>query len=171
MPNKLGIHARKPANNKGADQPAHSRSLISALFVRFFGKYHIYTCYERYLIFLASLCSCGDWFESRFVGNPEDRFCRIEAQLISALKAASRHNWKQRRQSLGNILSTLPLRLSSSPVLEFCLILKTPIATKVVCFSRLLKCLRNLFGKQCGPRSDCSYRSSLFWVHAVCFYT
>ena len=29
--------------------------------------------------------------------------------------------------------------------------------------SRLLKCLRSLYGKQCGPRSDCSYRSSLFW--------
>ena len=28
-----------------------------------------------------------------------------------------------------------------------------------------------LFDKQCGPRSDCSYRSSLIWVHAVCFYT
>ena len=36
---------------------------------------------------------------------------------------------------------------------------KAPIATKVVCFSRLLKCLRSLYGKQCGPRSDCSYRS------------
>ena len=51
------------------------------------------------------------------------------------------------------------------------LTLKAPIATKVVCFSRLLKCLRSLYGKQCGPRSDCSYRSSLFWVHTVCFYT
>ena len=40
-----------------------------------------------------------------------------------------------------------------------------PIPTIVVCFSRLLKCLRSLYGKQCGPRSDCS------WVHAVCFYT
>ena len=28
------------------------------------------------------------------------------------------------------------------------------MATKVVCFSRLLKCLRSLYGKQCGPRSD-----------------
>ena len=37
--------------------------------------------------------------------------------------------------------------------------------------SRLLKCFRSLYGKQCGPRSDCSYRSSLFWVYAVCFYT
>ena len=51
------------------------------------------------------------------------------------------------------------------------LTLNVPIATKVVCFSRLLICLRNLYGKQCGPRSDCSYWSSLFWVHTVCFYT
>ena len=52
------------------------------------------------------------------------------------------------------------------------LTLNAPIATKVVCSSRLLKCLRSLYGKQCGPRSDCSsYMSSLFWVHAVCLYT
>ena len=38
-------------------------------------------------------------------------------------------------------------------------------------FSRLLKCLRSLYGEQCGSRSDCSYRSSLFRVHNVCFYT
>ena len=44
----------------------------------------------------------------------------------------------------------------------FCLLtLYAPIATKVVCYSRLLKCLRSLFGKQCGPRSDCS-GSTLF---------
>ena len=47
------------------------------------------------------------------------------------------------------------------------LTLNAPIATKVVCFSRLLKCLRSLYDKQCGLRSDCSYRSSLFWVHIV----
>ena len=41
---------------------------------------------------------------------------------------------------------------------------------RYVCFSNLLKCLRSLYGKQCGPRSDCS-RSSLFWVHTVCFNT
>ena len=51
------------------------------------------------------------------------------------------------------------------------LTLNAPIATKVFCFSHLLKCFRSLYGKQCGPRSDCSYGSSLFWVHAVCFYT
>ena len=42
------------------------------------------------------------------------------------------------------------------------LTLNAPITTKVICFSRLLKCLRSLYDKQCGPRSDCSYRSSLF---------
>ena len=26
------------------------------------------------------------------------------------------------------------------------------------------------FCKQCGPRSDCSFRSSLIWVHTVCLY-
>ena len=31
------------------------------------------------------------------------------------------------------------------------LTLKVPIATKVVCFSHLLKCLRSLYGKQCRP--------------------
>ena len=51
------------------------------------------------------------------------------------------------------------------------LTLNAPIPTKVVCYSPLLKCLSSLYGKQCGPRSNCSYRSSLFWVHAVCFYT
>ena len=24
--------------------------------------------------------------------------------------------------------------------------------------------------KQCGPRSDCSFRSSLIWIHTVCLY-
>ena len=63
------------------------------------------------------------------------------------------------------------LQLQLLAVVLCTLTLKVPIATKVVCFSRLLKCLRSLYGKQCGPRSDCSYRSSLFWVHAVRFYT
>ena len=63
------------------------------------------------------------------------------------------------------------LRFSKPESKLFALTLNAPIATKVVCFSRLLKCLRSLYGKQCGPRSDCSYRSSLIWVHPVCFYT
>ena len=33
------------------------------------------------------------------------------------------------------------------------LALKAPIATKVVCFSRLLNCLRSLYDKQYGPKN------------------
>ena len=40
--------------------------------------------------------------------------------------------------------------------------LNAPIATKVVCFSGLLKCLRSLYGKQCGPRSAVCSGSTLF---------
>ena len=63
-------------NNKGADQSAHQRSLISAFVIRLlesiiFGHFN----------FLTSLCSCGDWFETRFDGNPEERFSRDEAHL------------------------------------------------------------------------------------------
>ena len=47
--------------------------------------------------------------------------------------------------------------------------INAPIATIVVCFSRMLKCLRSRYGKQRGPRSD--QIEGLFWVHAVGFYT
>ena len=35
---------------------------------------------------LASLCSWAGWFESHFVGNPEDRFSRVGAQLWSFMQ-------------------------------------------------------------------------------------
>ena len=38
-----------------------------------FGKYLIKACYERIFVFLASVCSLGDWFEYRFVGHPTRR--------------------------------------------------------------------------------------------------
>ena len=38
----------------------------------FTGKYHINTCFKQNFNILASLCSCGDWFESQFLGHPED---------------------------------------------------------------------------------------------------
>ena len=33
-------------------------------------------------IFLASRCSLGDWFETRFVGHSDDRFSRDEAIIL-----------------------------------------------------------------------------------------
>ena len=57
------------ANNKGADQPAHPRRLISA---------NVIHLLESFLSKLAtsdiSIFKLGAWFESCFVGNPEDIF-------------------------------------------------------------------------------------------------
>ena len=50
-----------------------------------FGKNHIQTCYERNFNYPASLCSWAGWFESHFVGNPEDRCSRVTAHLESDL--------------------------------------------------------------------------------------
>ena len=48
-----------------------------------FGKKHILTYNQRNVNFLTSLCSWAGWFESLFVGNLEDRFCRNDAQQYS----------------------------------------------------------------------------------------
>ena len=65
------------ANIKGADQPARPRSLISAFVISFLES----NISKLPTDFLASLCSWGDWFESHFVRNPEDRFCHVEAHM------------------------------------------------------------------------------------------
>ena len=44
-----------------------------------------------------------------------------------------------------------------------------PITTKVVCFSRLLKCLRSLYGKQCGI--DATAPGAVCSGSTVCFYS
>ena len=74
----MGIDVRKPvfggrwfANNKGADQTAGS--LISAFIICLLEGIISKTCHERNFHFLANLCCLADWFESHFVGNPEDR--------------------------------------------------------------------------------------------------
>ena len=64
------------AKNKGADQPAHMRSLISA-----FVKYATSEIFDR----LARLLSKAGWFEYHFIGNPEDRFSRVETHIIRAI--------------------------------------------------------------------------------------
>ena len=46
-----------------------------------------------------------------------------------------------------------------------------PASENVVCLLNILANFSNLFlhtGKQCGPWSDCSEKSSLIWVHTVC---
>ena len=61
------------ANNKGADQPAHPAGMRFSTFVIHF--------LENFNLLAASFCSCTDWFESLFVGNPEHRFCRMKAHF------------------------------------------------------------------------------------------
>ena len=56
------------ANNKGADQPAHPRSLISAFVIS--------SCYVLNFTTLASFCGRTDRFVSYLVANPEDSFSR-----------------------------------------------------------------------------------------------
>ena len=70
------------ANNKGADQPAHQRSLIITFVIRLLKSIisRLVTS-EISLFYLVSVAK-GDWFESSFVGNPEGRFSQVEAHII-----------------------------------------------------------------------------------------
>ena len=69
------------ANNKGADQPAHPRSLISAFVVRYLASIiSLDSIAEISRLYLASVAEqaglCLAWSET-----PEDTFCHDEAQL------------------------------------------------------------------------------------------
>ena len=61
------------ANNKGADQPVHPRSLISAFVVRCLDSITTELAKAK-ISRLASVCSWAGWFESYLVQTSEDRF-------------------------------------------------------------------------------------------------
>ena len=65
-------------NNKGADQTAHPRSLISNVVVCFLDESYLHLLREKFQ-FLASLYGRRDLLKTRFVGSPEDRFSRVVA--------------------------------------------------------------------------------------------
>ena len=46
------------------------------------GGHNSQACSMRNSTFLARLCSLGDCFESGFVGNPENSFCRDETHML-----------------------------------------------------------------------------------------
>ena len=73
------------ANNKGADQPAHPRSLISTFVVYLLVSRDIKTCYKRSFTILTSLCRCAGWFWYELIGNPVHRFCRVAAHYYNPL--------------------------------------------------------------------------------------
>ena len=81
----MGLDTRKPVL-RGCEQyrgrPASALAQSDQwLCYSLFEKYHMLTCYRWNINFLARLSSWGDWFETRFVGNPKDRFCRNEAHI------------------------------------------------------------------------------------------
>ena len=80
----MGHVARKPVFGglRTTKAQISLRSLISAFVIRLLKSIISKLCYKQIFNFLAKLCSCGDWFESRFVGNPEDLFCRDEAHIM-----------------------------------------------------------------------------------------
>ena len=69
-------------NNKDPGQPVHRHSLISVFGIRLLESTKSILFNEGNFTFLASLCSCGDWFESCFVGNPHDRFSHVVAHIL-----------------------------------------------------------------------------------------
>ena len=70
-------------NNEGADQPAHRPNLISNFVIYFLRRIISRLATSENFNFLASLFCRGDWFETRFVGNPDDRFSHVMASYIS----------------------------------------------------------------------------------------
>ena len=87
-------------NNKGAVQPAHPRSLIETLLSAFL------EVIERNFNFLASLLNRGDWFETHYVGNQEDRFSRVVASYISSgtnITSATDNNIKNNEEAIHQI--------------------------------------------------------------------
>ena len=141
---------------------------------------------KHHLEFLSIKGGCRGSSESTLVKMPHCWKSHVAAQiLISPLLSHPRCHlsvhwmyWKSSTWPSSDIIVILKWCYHKMSYLskfrifwENILTLNAPIATKFICFSCLRKCLRNFYGKQCGPRSDCSYRSSLFWVHAVFFYT
>ena len=70
------------ANNKGADQPAHPRSLISPIVVRCLDIIISLSFYSHNFMPLSCFCSWAGRFESYLVVNSEDRFSRDVAHFI-----------------------------------------------------------------------------------------
>ena len=91
----LGLDARNPVFEGLQTAKAQTSLRIRAdwwaplLCYALNGEYQFKISYKRHFTFLAGLCSCGDWFESRVAGNPDDRFCRVVAlsRLLSDIYA------------------------------------------------------------------------------------
>ena len=70
------------ANNKGADQPAHPRSLISTFVIGLLESTISKLATSEISIFKLVFVAWETSLSLAFVRNPEDRFCGVEAQFI-----------------------------------------------------------------------------------------
>ena len=69
-------------NNKGADQPAHPRSLINTIVIRYLDStYSSLTCSMHIFHFLPSLSSWADCLESYLIKIPEDSLSGDDALI------------------------------------------------------------------------------------------
>ena len=74
------------ANNKGADQPAHLRRLISAFVVCVLENIpKLATSKFSFFKVVSEAEESRDWYESHFVRNPEDRFSRVKFHMTPKL--------------------------------------------------------------------------------------
>ena len=84
----LGLVARKPVfgglRTTQAQTSLHIRAYWSAPLLFTYWKVSYLTLLQAKFNILAILCSWGDWFDSRFVEYPEDRFSRDEAQFYKS---------------------------------------------------------------------------------------
>ena len=81
----MGLDARKPVFGglwtTKAQTSLHIRAVWSVPLSFVYSKVSYLDLLRTIFHFLPSLCSWADWFESCFVGNPEDRFSRDEAHI------------------------------------------------------------------------------------------
>ena len=76
--------------------------------------------------------------------------------LFTVLHAVAKQPIKIAKKLLSALIFVVSMVTRNGFLMLF-LTVNVPIASKVIYFSPLLKCLRSLYGKQCGPRSGCFY--------------
>ena len=82
--------------------------------------------------------------------------------FISKIKSSNVTDYAAVKESFVQLCNTFKVPKSISCTAH--LTLNAQMATKVVCFSRLLKCLKSLYGKQCGPTLFASILNSSVMV-------
>ena len=72
------------ANNKGADQPAHPRSLISAFVVHCLDSVMCLVSLTKISSLLLASVAEQASLSLTWSGTPEDTFCRVVAHILSS---------------------------------------------------------------------------------------